>query len=659
VRKAALHRGLPLVLTALPFLPTLAALAARPWPDLASASDAASLELYVRHVGHGAALVGPYSRFGWNHPGPAEFLALLPLYHLSGGRSASLALGTTLLNLLASLGCVLLLGRRGGTSLALAGAGLLAALTASFGPARLADPWNPFVTVLPCALLLVLSASCAANGPARALPALAAVATFLVQSHVAYVPLAGATVVGALALRLARRPREPVSRPAAASAALVTAILWAPPLVEELRGDPGNLTKLAGFFARPERAHTFAEAFGAALRPLGTVPLSLATLVVPSTSDQRAVGAGFATLALVALLPLAASRARSSPFARALATLSALSLAVALWSFLRVRGPLLDYLVGFASALGLAGCVALVAPLPGLDRRWACRALAAGSAAVALLSLRANARRVAVEPPMGLATVEPVARLSLAARSWLRAGGVRRPLLRIGSHDTWPLALGLGLALHKAAVPFAVEPGWVVMFGPPLAPTGGEDAALVLGDLELAAAFDGRPDAVEIARDGDAVLFGVRDPGYLARAVWSGETAARGHGVAGDPAGVARGRLPREGSRWDAPFAVVLPGPDAWVEVDAPPGVAVAGLLVSADDNDTYTVSASRDGAAFEEIGVLPRATGGGLRRRPFFSRRLAGCRTVRLAPRAGDGSYSIGAVRFLVVPVTGRGAAG
>lgn len=651
MRKIALLRGLPLVLTALPFLPTLGALATRPWPDVASSSDAASLELYVRHVGHGAALVGPYSRFGWNHPGPAEFLALVPLYLLSGGRSASLALGTTLLNLVAALGCILLVQRRGGTALALAGAGLLAALTASFGPARLADPWNPFVTVLPCALLLVLAASCAADGPARALPALAAVTTFLVQSHVAYVPLAGATVAGALALRLARRPREPVSRGAAAGAALITALLWAPPLGEELRGDPGNLTKLARFFARPERSHTFAEAFGAALGPVGTVPLTLATLVVPSTSDQRAVGAGFATLALVALLPLAASRVKASPFARALAALCALSLAVALWSLLRVRGPLLDYLVLFTSALGLAGCVALVAPLPWLDRRWVCRALAAGAAAVALLSLRANARRVAGEPPMGLTTVEPVARLSLAARSWLRTEGVARPLLRIGSHDTWPLALGLGLALDKAAVPFAVEPDWVVMFGPPLAETGREDAALVLGDLDLAAAYDGRPDAVVIARDGDAVLFGVRDPGYLTRALWNGATAARGHGVAGVAAGVALGRFPREGSRWDAPFAVVLPGTDAWIEIDLPGDVVVAGLMVSADDNDTYTVSVSRDGAAFEVIGVLPRATGGGLRRRPFFSRRLAGCRSVRLAPREGDGFYSIGAVGFLVVP--------
>ncbi len=32
--------------------------------------DPALLELGVRAVGRHAVLVGPYSRFGWNHPGP-------------------------------------------------------------------------------------------------------------------------------------------------------------------------------------------------------------------------------------------------------------------------------------------------------------------------------------------------------------------------------------------------------------------------------------------------------------------------------------------------------------------------------------------------------------------------------------------------------------
>src|SRR4051794_6892165 len=48
--------------------------------------DIAVFELGVRNTLHHGAFVGPYSRFGWNHPGPFIFYLVAPIYWLLGSR---------------------------------------------------------------------------------------------------------------------------------------------------------------------------------------------------------------------------------------------------------------------------------------------------------------------------------------------------------------------------------------------------------------------------------------------------------------------------------------------------------------------------------------------------------------------------------------------
>ncbi len=48
-------------------------------PDVPSEIDIAMIELYTRHAMEGNQFVGMYSRFGWNHPGPAYFYMLAPV----------------------------------------------------------------------------------------------------------------------------------------------------------------------------------------------------------------------------------------------------------------------------------------------------------------------------------------------------------------------------------------------------------------------------------------------------------------------------------------------------------------------------------------------------------------------------------------------------
>jgi hypothetical protein len=74
---------LALGVTALTAVATVAVPLARLREPFVHVVDAAIIELDVRNALDGGQLLGPYSRFGWNHPGPAYFYLLGPAYWLS------------------------------------------------------------------------------------------------------------------------------------------------------------------------------------------------------------------------------------------------------------------------------------------------------------------------------------------------------------------------------------------------------------------------------------------------------------------------------------------------------------------------------------------------------------------------------------------------
>jgi len=658
--------GFLLVLLAiLPLLPTLASILRSPWPESSADDDLAILELRTINAGRGEHLVGPYSRFGWSHPGPAEFYLLLPAYRLLGGRTAALGLGAALLNLAsaAALGfvAVRLLGvRRGAPVVA-----LLAGLISFLGPSVSGSAWNPHVTVLPFTLFLFLAVAFALEG-ASWLPAAAFVASAVVQTHLGYVPVVAAVSAAALWERsrtATLRAEWPRSRRAVLLALALLVVLWLPPLVEQIRETPGNLTLIARFLRTSGSAHAFTEVIGAVAPPLAAAPVRLATLLVPSTSDQRSIGAGFLTLLLVALLPLARAAAgrRGDAVARVLSTVGLVSLAAALWSVLKIRGEIFDYLVLWTAAVGVVGWSALAAVALGpaaegppggagdaLARRTGLVAVAA-ALLLAALATASNARRVKDEAPVAGSPIAPLLDLSEKIRASLAESRVRRPLFSIGTHDTWVPAAGVFLNLHKAGIPFAVEEAWWPMFGRAFRPTGREDVRVVLGDLSLDGALGPRPDHRFVARSGDTTVYVVTDPEWLGRHLRRGPgRVVAAAGTRGDPSVTVDGVVPAEGAVWDAEGSLVLESKDSFLTVAVPEG-PVAGVVVSADNNDTYEVAVSGDGRTFEVAGTIPARSEKGMRERFLFSTKLRGARELRIRPLTGDGSFSVGEISFVL----------
>lgn len=177
-----------------------AQLALRSQPPTYSVGDGALLEVYTLHAAHGTLEVGPYSRFGWNHPGPLYFYALAPGYLLSGAREDSLLVTVLVINLVALAALLWTARRYGGPMLACALIVWLAVFY--FRPSGawgwdfgdlLSSSWNPHVTIVPFGLLVVLAAALGA-GHLEVLPAVVLAASFVAQTHVAFVPMAAIVV---------------------------------------------------------------------------------------------------------------------------------------------------------------------------------------------------------------------------------------------------------------------------------------------------------------------------------------------------------------------------------------------------------------------------------------------------------------------------------
>jgi hypothetical protein len=152
--------------------------------------DFAILELYASHAIHLQPFLGPYSQFGWKHPGPLLFYLMAPMYIVGGRALPALAAAALLINLASIVAIAWIVLWR-----AEATAGLAIALSAVLliyvlrVPLLLTSAWNPHVTVLPSAALLVLCAA-SMDGTLAALPIVALTASFIAQTHVGFAPVA-------------------------------------------------------------------------------------------------------------------------------------------------------------------------------------------------------------------------------------------------------------------------------------------------------------------------------------------------------------------------------------------------------------------------------------------------------------------------------------
>lgn len=228
-------------------------------------------------------LVGPWSRWGWAHPGPALFWLVAPTQHLFGNDGVLLACG--LLSTASAAGIAAVAIRRGGTVLGAITALGVVGFLGGMGLSTAVDPWNPYVALLPFLLFVLLVWSVVCDDLVMA-PAAAVVGSFCVQAHVGFLPLVGGlsalafVAVAVRHLRAHRAAPEGGTRSDTGSGGLLAAVrrhrllstflatvvagglMWLAPLWDQLFGS-GNLSALLSYARSPESDTAgWSKAFG-------------------------------------------------------------------------------------------------------------------------------------------------------------------------------------------------------------------------------------------------------------------------------------------------------------------------------------------------------------------------------------------------------------
>jgi len=231
--------------TLVAILPFVVAIVVRAGRHDVPVGDFALMDLRVRDVwSSDIPLVGAYSRFGWNHPGPAVYYAIAPVSGLFGRPAWATVVGNVLAQGLTVAAIALVAWRTGGLARLLASLAFVGLAYGATGPSMVLNAWNPNVAY-PLFLLFVLLAWVFATGHPRALIGIALVGSVLVQAHIGYLPLVAAASAAALAFCIAHagatwsRWRGPVQW-----SVLGLVLLWLPPVINEFV-HPSNVRALA------------------------------------------------------------------------------------------------------------------------------------------------------------------------------------------------------------------------------------------------------------------------------------------------------------------------------------------------------------------------------------------------------------------------------
>lgn len=458
--------------------------------------DVAVIEIATLAALRDGVALGPYSQFGWHHPGPLLFYLLAPFYALTGFKSIGMAAGALALNLgaVSAAGWAILRhSSLATTSTALIVIGLYMLRAGDLG----SSAWNAHLVVLPVAALTVLAAA-ASLGDGAALLAATVVASFVAQSSVSVAPYA-VVVLGvgaALGLRHPNHGDGHASGTASRGRWLVVAlvvgvVLWLPPLTEQATHRPGNLLRLWQFFVADSRS---GQPWDTALLAWGdmTTAFVRSGFELPWGQAYEARGSWPLTAAaagqLLLLVPMAVWSARHGHAVVArLCLFTVLGSVVAGWSITRIAGSIGDYQIFWISVIGALSLAALASTLVASvavgaedGRRWVAPVITVAMIAPASLAMVRGltaARDYAITQQEQDAPRRVVA---LATAEYIERERVRRPAFRMNA-VTWLQAASVVLHVYRGHAQVAVDRSWVPVFGAALAPDGSEDLELEIG----------------------------------------------------------------------------------------------------------------------------------------------------------------------------------
>jgi len=341
-------------------------------------ADVGQMELRTLAASRWHLALGSFSVYGWQHPGPSLYYWFAPFYVALGHEPAGMILATVVANVVGLTTLVVWAGHCGGRRAAWVVAFGVVAFVWRFGLDGLWVSWNPNLTVVPIALLILATAAVVC-GHRWMVPFTVLLASWTVQAHVGTALVVGGLCALAVlgAWRASHNERRLWLGPVLAGVA-VAVLFWTPPLVDQVDGSH-NMTTVAGYMVHgklgqgaPVWSVRHGRAFGrwGAVKEVGLVGSLLSShetgrftgpdrWYARSVRTRGTLGVAFAALVVVDIACARASHRRGRAFAAALCSTAAVASVLAYVSAFAARGNPSHHVLTFVAGIGLMAWIAV------------------------------------------------------------------------------------------------------------------------------------------------------------------------------------------------------------------------------------------------------------------------------------------------------------
>lgn len=315
-------------------------------------------------------LLGPYSRFGWNHPGPLLFAVLaLPLRAVNNNPNG-LLIAALVVNALSVIGCAAIAWRRGRLLLTAITLAIMSLLLLSLGSAFLQDPWNPYITVLPFAFF-AFSFWAIIDGDWKLWPFALFSGSFIVQSHLGYAPfLIAMALVGAYFAKYRHVAMAPQSRRNRqvffGINAIVLALCWLPVVIDLLFVSHNAQNIISYFFSNDDSSAGLMRGLEIAAGQLRLHDAPWLGFRETAESNGAITGGNLFNLLIVAAIWMVAfwlTQRFSLRTAKKLLVITAVFIGVGILATAQITGPVFSYLVRWWWAIASIFWVGVVCAL--------------------------------------------------------------------------------------------------------------------------------------------------------------------------------------------------------------------------------------------------------------------------------------------------------
>ncbi len=347
-----------IALTVMVGLPAIVALCSTIGVSWYLTGDVSHTELMLRAIPDHMPLIGVAARVGndinnqGSTPGASMAYVLYPVYLLFFRSTFGVFVSVVFVHLAAIAATIALARRFGGTALGLIMAFALAVMVRALAPRFFLEPWNVWVPVFAFFVFLLLLWGLVL-GRRRCLPWAVLVGTHCVQTHVSYVPLVFGSLVlfGAYAWWDARRAGESIRRPIIWSMA-IGALMWLPPMIEQLRPGPGNLRRLWDEFGTTHADNVGLRAAVKAM--MGELNLAGPFVTGPGKAPYDAPNLiGFLAFVLLCAIGVVVAVRRSDVVVKALQAVMSVVTVIGLIATSRVFGRFYDYVIRWMWAVAV------------------------------------------------------------------------------------------------------------------------------------------------------------------------------------------------------------------------------------------------------------------------------------------------------------------